>query len=168
MIIQDTGSATEIGEGRGTGFNINIPINSTSEAYKIAPQAKIRDVDYLYILQILILPILKSFCPEIILVSCGFDALKGDPIGKFMLSPKLYHDYLKEIEKVCPKLIVALEGGYNLKMVQRGSAMCLKALLGQEMIVFDEEQDAQEVNPCVSEAVLSVIDVQKQFWPILE
>lgn len=55
-----------IGEQKGRGFNINIPINETG----------LCDTDYLAIWHNVLLPVFYEFNPELVLVSAGFDAGK--------------------------------------------------------------------------------------------
>jgi histone deacetylase 6 len=40
------------------------------------------DNDVIYIFERILRPIIENFGPEFILVSCGFDGLKGDQIGQ--------------------------------------------------------------------------------------
>jgi acetoin utilization deacetylase AcuC-like enzyme len=63
-----------IGEGSGKYYNINIPwdVDRTNP-----PNTS----SYLYAFDSLICPVLKEFNPDMIFVSCGFDAGKGDPLG---------------------------------------------------------------------------------------
>ncbi len=44
------------------------------------------DREYFYVCNHLLFPIIKEFDPSLILISSGFDACKGDPIGKVSLS----------------------------------------------------------------------------------
>jgi acetoin utilization deacetylase AcuC-like enzyme len=56
----------------------------------------------------------KEFRPEFLLVSCGFDAYEGDPIGGLNLKPE---DYRTMTDAVCGlgiPVVSALEGGYSL------------------------------------------------------
>lgn len=53
------------------GFTVNVPW----------PAGNMGDADYLAAFHHIILPIISEFCPDIIIVSAGFDAAKGDPLG---------------------------------------------------------------------------------------
>jgi len=70
----------------------------------------------------------KYDSPDIIIVSCGFDAAKGDPIGGFRVTPDGYYDMTKQLLKVCPKVALILEGGYNLTVIPKCAVSCMKAL----------------------------------------
>ena len=44
------------------------------------------DSDYLFAFDQLVMPVARQYNPDIVLVSAGFDAAKGDPIGKMKVS----------------------------------------------------------------------------------
>lgn len=48
------------------------------------------DKDYIYASTRLLFPMIKEFEPELILVSCGFDSGKGDPLGNIAITPVGY------------------------------------------------------------------------------
>lgn len=48
----------------------------------------------------MVFPVVKEFYPEFIVISAGLDALKGDPIGEFNISPNCYIYMLKELLKI--------------------------------------------------------------------
>ena len=60
-----------VGEGRGEGFNVNIPWNGSGMG----------DPEYTCALFNVILPVAYQFDPDLVLVSAGFDAARGDPLG---------------------------------------------------------------------------------------
>jgi len=41
------------------------------------------DAEYISVMQNIILPVAYEFCPELVLVSAGFDAAVGDPLGGY-------------------------------------------------------------------------------------
>ena len=98
-----TGLTSEIGEGRGEGYTINIPLplGSGDDVFKTA-------ID--------ILPyIIESYSPDIILVQAGVDGLKEDTLGKLNLTVNSYMYAAKVIHEishnVCNGLIVSFGGG---------------------------------------------------------
>jgi len=60
----DDGFYTMIGEGPGTGYNINVPWE----------HARCGDADYLAVWDHILIPVAKKFDPDMIIVSAGFDA----------------------------------------------------------------------------------------------
>ena len=70
-----TGAAGEAGRGAGTGFTLNIPL-----------PAGCGDEIYLGVLQRLLVPVTRKFRPDVILVSCGFDAHVDDPLAAMQVT----------------------------------------------------------------------------------
>jgi len=58
--------------------------------------------------------VLKEFKPDFILVSSGFDAARGDPLGGFSITPNGYYYMTKRLMELQKPVLVVLEGGYNL------------------------------------------------------
>ena len=64
-----------------------------------------------------------------ILISSGFDAANGDPLGGFTITPNGYHYLTKSIMQLKKPTLVALEGGYNLDAIKNSAYAIIKALL---------------------------------------
>nr|CAB3454883.1 unnamed protein product [Digitaria exilis] len=69
-----------IGEEAGKGYNINVPWE----------HGKCGDADYIAAWDHVLLPVTEAFDPDIILVSAGFDAALGDPLGGCCITPNGY------------------------------------------------------------------------------
>ena len=125
---KDDGSPTKTGEGKGEGFNVNVAWNHKHSTQK----SDIGDKEYKYICSNLLHGIIEEFSPDLIMVSAGFDAAKGDPIGQLEVSPKGYVYMTQMLRTLSPRLLVALEGGYNFKAISRSAAATIKALNTKE------------------------------------
>jgi len=82
-----------------------------------------------------ILPRLRNFAPDLILVSAGFDAHYRDPLGNLQLTEADYawatRALMKLAEKHCGgRLVSLLEGGYDLEGLSRSAAAHVQALMG--------------------------------------
>lgn len=67
--------------------------------------------------------------PDIVIVSCGFDAAHGDPLGGFKVTPKGYYDMTRQLMHVANgKVAMVLEGGYNVPVITRSAVACAEAL----------------------------------------
>ena len=77
------------------------------------------------------MPIAREFQPDVILISCGFDGAIHDELGWSKLCPLQYYQMTKELIKICPKVIVMQEGGYNTDFLGQHASGVTKALLGQ-------------------------------------
>ena len=96
------------GEGRGAGYNVNMAWHGEKNRDKPTGSN-----EYKYACDHVLLPIAKEFKPDIILISCGFDSAIHDQLGAQKLSPLGYYYMTTELLKICPKMVVCLEGGYN-------------------------------------------------------
>lgn len=106
------------GKARNTDNTLSIPINY--EAY---------DDDYYQIFNQRVIPKLNTFNFDIILVSAGFDAAEGDPLGGFHLTPSCYYNMIKMLLAYEKPVMLVLEGGYNLTSISNSMNECVRALL---------------------------------------
>ena len=67
-----------------------------------------------------------------ILISCGFDGAVHDELGWSNLCPLEYYRMTKELMKICPKVVVMQEGGYNTDFLGQHASGVVKALIGHE------------------------------------
>jgi acetoin utilization deacetylase AcuC-like enzyme len=80
-------------------------------------------------------PLAERFRPELILVSAGYDAHWDDQLAGLRLSLAGFWDLARTVvalaDQLCAgRLIVVLEGGYNLDVLTAGVANTCRALLG--------------------------------------
>ncbi len=118
-----TGAVGEIGIGRGEGSTINVPL-----------PAGCGDIAYLNAMDRIIAPVARGFAPELIVVSCGFDAHQSDPLGQMEVSTAGYAAMtarLRELsEAVCGgRLAFVLEGGYSPVGLEESTGAVLDCLL---------------------------------------
>jgi len=108
-----SGYPEEIGMGEGKGYTINAPL---------APGSGDKSFDL--IIDQVFSPVIEQYNPDYILVSVGFDSHFSDPLTDLRLTTQGYRAIIKrvkeEAEKLCDnKLILLLEGGYNLSAISR-------------------------------------------------
>ncbi|KAF9213398.1 Histone deacetylase hda1 [Podila verticillata] len=134
--------------------NINIPW----------PTSGMGDSEYIYTFHKVIMPIIYEFAPEFILVSAGFDAAKGDHIGENLVTPAAYGHMTHMLKAMAGgKIILALEGGYNLDSIAVSGLACTKALLNDPI-------DALEPiipNATCVQTIHEVMEVQSRYWKSL-
>jgi len=115
------GNFDKVGEGGGEGFNINIPWNG----------AAFGDPEYMLAFENIILPVAKEYNPQLILISAGFDAAKGDPSSGYQVSPGFYGYMTNQLTPIADgRIIMVLEGGYNLESTSQSALMCSHVLMG--------------------------------------
>jgi acetoin utilization deacetylase AcuC-like enzyme len=71
-----------------------------------------------------------DWTPDLVLVSAGFDAMAGDPLGGFTLEPEHYADWTTRLRDRLPAVPIVgmLEGGYVPRRLAEGVAAHLRAL----------------------------------------
>ncbi|KAH8828004.1 histone deacetylase complex protein [Flagelloscypha sp. PMI_526] len=149
------GGLTYCGEGAGVGFNINIPW----------PCPEMGDADYIYAFQRLVMPIAREFNPEMVIVSSGFDAVRGDQLGECDVTPAGYAHMTWMLAGLAQgRMVVVLEGGYEVEMIAKCSVAVTKVLLGES---------PGEIGPLVAseeatETVYLVARQQSRYWKTLD
>jgi len=114
-----SGHWSEAGEGPGLGTTINVPLSAGKT-----------DSDFLFIYSKLLGAVARQFRPEFILVSAGFDIYGGDPLGGMDVSEKGFAALAAELAGLAGelsggRLLVTLEGGYNLLGLRQGAEAVL-------------------------------------------
>lgn len=149
------GNYTEVGVGKGRGFNVNIPWNSTGMG----------DMEYILAFQKIIMPIAYEFNPQLVIVSAGFDAADGDTLGKCKVSPEAYGYFTHWLSSLANgKIILALEGGYNVHSISHSMAMCAKSLLGDPLPQLQISPKYDGIKSSARESLNNVMNVQSEFW----
>jgi acetoin utilization deacetylase AcuC-like enzyme len=71
-----------------------------------------------------------EWSPDLVLISAGFDAMAGDPLGGFTLEPEHYTDLTSRLRERLPSapIVGLLEGGYVPQRIAAGVAAHLRAL----------------------------------------
>ncbi|KAM0756106.1 Arginase/deacetylase [Meredithblackwellia eburnea MCA 4105] len=145
------GSAEMVGEGEGAGFSVNIPF----------PDKHMTDADYIYAFQQVVMPIAYEFAPDFVIVSAGYDAAKGDELGQMDVTPAGFAHMTHMLSALANgKMVMALEGGYNVDAIANSAHACVEILLG------DEPRHLQlgNASASASNAVQKVIDIHKKYW----
>ena len=127
----DSGHLTDRGQGAGEGFNLNIPLlpGSGHDAY-------------LYAFDRLVLPSLRRFRPELIIVASGLDASGYDPLGRMQLHSESYREMTRLVmsaaDELCDgRLVVVHEGGYSESYVPFCGLAIVEELSGHKTEVLD-------------------------------
>lgn len=91
--------------------------------------------DFAEALKSAILPRVKQFAPDLVLISAGFDAHRDDPLGGLRLTERDYSEATKRLMDVADRsangrVVSLLEGGYDLDALGRSVAAHMLALMG--------------------------------------
>ncbi len=122
-----TGAVGEIGVGPGEGFTLNVPL-----------PAGCGDAEYVTVMERLIAPAARAFRPEVMLISCGFDAHRDDPLAGMNVTREGYRDMAAIAralaEELCGgRILFVLEGGYATSGLTDGVHAVLDAVAGEEI-----------------------------------
>jgi acetoin utilization deacetylase AcuC-like enzyme len=119
------GFARDIGRGDGVGFNLNMPLPSG-----------VGDEGFKALYNQVLWGMAERFQPDLIILSAGFDAhwAESHTLGQLKLSLSGYAWLTREVktmaEKLCNgRLIVVMEGGYNLTVLSNGMTNAARVLL---------------------------------------
>ncbi|KAL3219039.1 hypothetical protein MRX96_031193 [Rhipicephalus microplus] len=157
-----------VGNGAGRGFNINVAWNSEGMS----------DGDYLTTFFQLVLPVAYAYDPELVLVSCGFDSCVGDPLlfsrhtfetaagcrGYCRVTAEAYAHLTHQLLPLARgRVILSLEGGYNLSKLPSAVCHCVSALLGLRL------PQLRPAAPCPSavQSIRRTLGVHRSYWPCL-
>ncbi len=120
-----TGAAEETGVGAGKGATVNCPLPAGQD-----------DADYGAVFHDLFLPVGRAFKPELIIVSAGFDAHARDPLAEMNVTERGFAAMTSLLAQlaagVCGgKLVLLLEGGYDLAALASSVRASLEVLAGR-------------------------------------
>ncbi|XP_061841460.2 histone deacetylase 6 isoform X1 [Nerophis lumbriciformis] len=117
----EDGAPGKVGVAQGAGFNVNVAWSG----------GRMGDSDYLAAFHHVVMPVASEFNPDLVLVSAGFDAARGDPLGGYHVTPEGYAHLTHMLMSLAGgRVLLILEGGYNLASISDSMAMCTSVLLG--------------------------------------
>jgi acetoin utilization deacetylase AcuC-like enzyme len=90
------------GPDEGDETTVNVPL-----------PAGTGDAQYLEAFDRAAFPALERFAPDLLLVSAGFDAAAGDPLGGMLLTEDGFAALARRAGSIGDRLALILEGGYN-------------------------------------------------------
>lgn len=161
-----TGSLSDCGVGEGLGYTLNVPLPGGQG-----------DIEYANIFNSIIEKVVYQYKPELILVSAGFDAYHADGISSMRLTHQGFAYMAQSIMRwagdLCDgRVLIALEGGYNLNGLKEGVFSVLSQLVNSELdTAFPTSIDKQIQGILRNEqsphpAVERVREVAKTFWKL--
>lgn len=122
-----SGHWQEVGQGPGQGATVNVPL-----------PAGCGDDEYRRVSAEVLAPVLRRFQPELVLSSAGFDGHFSDPLAGMRLSVAGYAEIaatLKNLaDELCDgRLVLTLEGGYDLTAMPWAIRSFFEVMLGEEI-----------------------------------
>jgi len=156
-----TGFVDEVGEGKGLGYNVNIPF-----------PFRTGDPSYWKAMKDIVIPIIQQYEPQFILVSAGFDGYHGDTVASLSLSafiyPRIFQKVLSLAERFCEGRIVAvLEGGYKLSFLKRILVAAIAQMAGLQYKIKDRRPLLDlEILKKAEKIIEDVRRTHSAFWSI--
>jgi acetoin utilization deacetylase AcuC-like enzyme len=120
-----TGAAEEIGKGAGKGFTVNCGLPGGQD-----------DADYGVVFHDLFLPAARAFAPDMVIVSAGFDPHERDPLADMNVTDRGFAAMCSAMAEFADgacggKLVLLLEGGYDLLALATSVRACIEVLGGR-------------------------------------
>jgi acetoin utilization deacetylase AcuC-like enzyme len=157
----DSGFAYEVGAGRGRGFTVNIPLPFGTS-----------DPAYWRAMKTIVMPIIREYKPEFILVSAGFDGYFRDTLGKLSLSAYIY---LRVFQAVLDsarifsgdKLVAVLEGGYRSIFLKKVIPAIISRMAGLEARIRDDRPFIDLYAHRIAEKIIEEVkEIHSRFWTL--
>ncbi len=144
-----TGRLHDVGEGAGEGYSLNLPV----------PPGSGEDV-WLAMVEHVALPAARTYRPQLVLVSAGFDAHRDDPLATCELTAESFAALARQVRALADELGVpvggVLEGGYDLRALATSTAATLEAL-----------RDGGEPEPAPPHPLAArAADAIGRYWPL--
>jgi histone deacetylase 6 len=145
------GGIENCGSGPGLGKNINIGWHDQGMG----------DGEYMAAFQKIVMPIAKEFNPDLVVISAGFDAADGDELGGCFVTPPCYAHMTHMLMSLADgKLVVCLEGGYNLTAISNSAVAVARTLMGEP----PPKMDLPKINKDAARMLAKVQAHQAPYW----
>lgn len=155
-----TGRHDERGVGRGDGYTVNLPLPPGTG-----------DAGYAMAFERIVEPIVRTFDPDLLLVSAGQDPGVIDPLGRNLVTKAGFSDLgrrTRELADNCADGSLALvqEGGYQISHLAYATLGVLEGALGVETGVDDPFDWLPEETDSARAAINETADTYSNCWPL--
>jgi acetoin utilization deacetylase AcuC-like enzyme len=115
-----TGRHSEKGTAQGEDFTYNVTMHAGAG-----------DAEYTSVYRDILPPLVKTFSPDMVLVSAGYDIMNDDPLSAIHVSDSGIRSMVHSILRCCSSLpvVFALEGGYSLPALSSSVRITLEEML---------------------------------------
>ncbi len=128
-----TGYINELGEGEGYGYSVNVPLPPTAG-----------DDAFLYVLDELLGPLLRSYKPDVVVLQSGADSHAGDPLVGLELTTLSYLRLAELVGEVAKGFVVLAGGGYQREVAPRVWLTVILTLVGAPAELIAKVRDSNE------------------------
>lgn len=127
------GYCNEIGEGKGKGRTVNVPLPPGS-----GDDLFIKAIEEIFI------PVTQQFQPDIVGISAGFDAHHSDPLLQLNVSANSFHKAGSLLQHNFKNIFAVLEGGYNIEALPKCLFNFLDGINGKKMMYAEDQTSSDE------------------------
>jgi acetoin utilization protein AcuC len=120
-LFPGTGFATDIGEARGRGYAVNVPLLPGAD-----------DEVVVSAFEAVVPRFLDAFQPDAVVAQLGVDSFADDPLARLDLSTNGFEAMVRRIAALAPRLVALGGGGYQVANVARGWTLAWAIVSGQE------------------------------------
>jgi acetoin utilization deacetylase AcuC-like enzyme len=150
-LFPGSGFPNEIGAGDGEGYTVNLALYPGAGDFSY-------DQAFSHVLE----PVAKSYNPDFILVSVGYDGHFMDPLTNLGLTTTgfaMMNSRLKQMAISCAdgRLVCFLEGGYNLDVMGKCSLNLLQELAGMNVTSYDDKYKESDIASQYTEKLIEKI-----------
>ena len=125
-LFPGTGFETEIGDGLGEGYTLNVPLPVGTY-----------DGAYERVFKAAVMPVIEKFKADVIILELGMDALAGDPLAHLHLTNNTHADIVEALVEMDVPILATGGGGYHVENTVRGWALCWSVLCGEHQDAHD-------------------------------
>ncbi|HEX7127868.1 MAG TPA: acetoin utilization protein AcuC [Thermodesulfobacteriota bacterium] len=119
-LFPGTGAVTDIGEGRGRGYAVNVPLLPGAD-----------DAVVVRAFDAVVPRFLEAFRPEAVVAQLGVDSFVADPLAMLDVTTNGFEAMVRRITELSPRLLALGGGGYQLANVARGWTLAWGIVSGQ-------------------------------------
>ncbi len=107
-LFPGTGFEDEIGEGKGEGYSVNVPLPVSCD-----------DELFVYAFDEIVPQMIDKFRPDIVVSQLGVDSFVSDPLAHLNITTNGYCEVVRKIKELSPKWIALGGGGYEITNVAK-------------------------------------------------
>lgn len=103
-----SGFENEIGEGKGRGYNVNVPLPQNTD-----------DETFIRAFEEVIPPLLEAYAPDLVIAEIGADTHISDPLTHLSITNFGYCQAIRKLVEKAPRLLALGGGGYDVYKTTR-------------------------------------------------
>ena len=120
-LFPGTGSEKDMGVGEGYGYSVNVPLPVGTY-----------DGAYRRLFGELVMPLMRAYDPDVIMLELGMDGLSGDPLAHLHLTNNVYADVVAKVVDLGKPVLATGGGGYHVQNTVRGWTLCWSVFCGDQ------------------------------------